>query len=177
MKSKFFSTLVIFQLFLLILNKSEADFGISRSKRHEDKTGKLTPLVVSVSTDDKNKKVKGVDLIFIVDVSGSMSGSRMTLVKESLKYMVELMNEQDSMALIKFESTASVVNGLTQMTSSNKEIITRNINNLYASGGTQIYNGLSLGLQQITKNYANGDRICSMILLSDGQDQGIILKI
>ena len=173
MKSKFFSTLVIFQLFLLILNKSEADFGISRSKRHEDKTGKLTPLVVSVSTEDKNKKVKGVDLIFIVDVSGSMSGSRMTLVKESLTYMVDLMNEQDSMALIKFESTASVVNGLTEMTLSNKAKIKTNINNLKASGGTYIYNGLSLGLQQITKNYANGDRICSMILLSDGQDGGV----
>jgi Mg-chelatase subunit ChlD len=85
--------------------------------------------------------------------------------------MVNLMTEDDNIALVKFNSAASVINGLTKMTESNKKTIINNINTkLVASGGTQIYYGLQSGLQQITKNYANGDRICSIILLSDGQD-------
>jgi hypothetical protein len=50
-----------------------------------------------------------------------MSGNRLTMVKESLKYMVNLMTEDDNIALVKFNSAASVINGLTKMTESNKK--------------------------------------------------------
>ena len=173
MKVKTIYALLLIQCFVIIFNRSVTDLEITRSKRHEDQSGKLTPLVIYAKAEDKNTKVKGVDLIFVVDDSGSMSGNRLTMVKESLKYMVNLMTEDDNIALVKFNSAASVINGLTKMTESNKKTIINNINTkLVASGGTQIYYGLQSGLQQITKNYANGDRICSIILLSDGQDGG-----
>ena len=165
-----FVTLLIIQLFSSVLDKSLANFRITRAKSHVDKTGKLTPLVVSVSTDDKKQKIKGVDLIFVVDISGSMGGTRLQLVKDSLNYIVSLMNENDSISIIKFESKASVVCNLTSMTPSNKDSIKQKINSLSVTGGTNIYTGLTLGLQQVQHDYANGDRICSIILLSDGQD-------
>ena len=96
---------------------------ITSDKNNEDKTGKLTPLVVSVSTDDKKQKIKGVDLIFVVDISGSMGGTRLQLVKDSLNYIVSLMNENDSISIIKFESKAFVICNLTPMTQSNKDSI------------------------------------------------------
>ena len=100
--------------------------------------------------------------LFIVDDSGSKRGDRLTLVKVSLKYMVNLMTENDNIVLIKFNSTASMIYELTKMINTK----------LIASGGTQIYYGLQSGLQQITKNYANGDRIYSIIFLNDGQEGG-----
>jgi len=160
------SILILINLFVLISNRAE----VARSKPDPDQTGHLTPLVATLTSEDLKKKVNGVDLIFVVDVSGSMIGDRILLVKESLKYIVSLMNEQDNMSLIIFNSTAFVINGLLQMTNENKSIIIDNINKLSAYGGTNIYSGLQYGLNQITQNYINGDRVCSMILLSDGFD-------
>ena len=57
------------------------------------------------------------------------------------------------------------------MTATNKKNLKTKINSLYASGGTNIYSGLQLGLQQVTQSYSSGNRVCSIILLSDGIDQ------
>jgi uncharacterized protein with von Willebrand factor type A (vWA) domain len=87
-------------LIVLISNANLASLEISKSKSHYEHTGSLTPLVISLSSEDKKEKIKGVDIFCIVDVSGSMSGEPLELVKESLKYLVDLMNEQDNFALI-----------------------------------------------------------------------------
>ena len=70
---------------------------------------------------DKSEKTKGVDLICVVDVSGSMSGSRINLVKESLKYLTKLMDNRDRLAIVAFTDSASVKLHLTDMTEANKE--------------------------------------------------------
>ena len=139
---------VFFLLLTHFIIKSQCalTLSINKSKRHEDKTGRFTPLVVSLSSEDKAEKVKGIDLIVIVDVSGSMSGEPIMLVKESLKYIVELMNEKDNFALVTFSSYSNIIDGLTPMTSTNKNKILLDINNLRAGGGTNIYAGLETGL-------------------------------
>ena len=91
--------------------------------------------------------------------------------------MVDLMNEQDNMALVKFDTRVTLLNGLTQMTDSNKKSIINNINTkLTDYGGTNIFLGLQKGLDQIINDYSNGERICSIILLSDGVDLDIFIS-
>ena len=165
----FLNIAIIIQI-LFKANGDSPSLTINRSKSHIDKSGNYTPLVVSLSTEDKNEKVKSVDLICIVDVSGSMSGSPINLVKESLKYLVKLMNETDNFAIVTFSSNSQIVNNLTKMTEENKNLILENIEILRASGGTNIYSGLEKGLQLLKNDYSSGDRIASMILLSDGAD-------
>ena len=115
MNIKFF-TILITQIFILVLSSDEISLTITRSKNHEEKTGKLTPLVVSISSEDRYEKQKGVDLICIVDISGSMQGEKIELVRESLQYLVKnLMNEQDNFALVVFSDSAYIIQNLTQM--------------------------------------------------------------
>ena len=65
--------LLILQLFSFSLNQdAKADLHIARSQSYSEQTGSLTPLVVELSSEDKNEKIKGVDLICVVDISGSM---------------------------------------------------------------------------------------------------------
>ena len=73
------------------------------------------------------------------------------------------MNETDNFVLVTF-------NGLAKMTKENKEIILGNINNLYTSGNTDILLGLKFELSLLNQNYSSGDRVASMILLSDGEE-------
>ena len=170
MKKSFLLLVLFLQTFFLISNKDPISLEILRARAHKDQTGNLTPLAVLLSSEDKNVKIKGVDLICIVDVSGSMSGSKIQLVIQSLKTLVNLMEEQDNMALVAFSSGARVVNGFTKMTSENKTLLINNINKIFDAGGTNIYQGLLTGLSLLTENYSSGERIASMILLSDGQD-------
>ena len=170
MRKNLFIFLILLQIFLLKSDDSNLKLSIDRSKAHEDKTGKLTPLVISLSSDDVKNKTTAADLIFVVDVSGSMWGSPIQLVKDSLNYIVDITNENDGIALITFESSAYTSQGLTRMTAANKNTLRTKINNLRASGGTNIYAGLEMGLRQITHDYSSGDRTCSIILLSDGED-------
>ena len=161
---------IISMIFYLVSNANSPTLTISRSRAHEDKSGPFTPLVVSFSTEDISTKVKPVDLICIVDISGSMYGDPINLVKQSLDYLVNLMNDTDNFALVTFSNSATLEFDLTKMTQDNKEIISTRIKNLNAFGGTNIYSGLELGLRLLTSNYSSGDRIASMILLSDGED-------
>ena len=158
------------QIFILVLNDDPVTIQINKSKKHTDQTNDLTPLIVSISSEDVDRKIHGIYFICIVDVSGSMSESKINLVKESLKYLVNTMNEEDYFALIKFSSNAYLVNGFTQMTSNNKKTIINNINNLVASGGTDIYNGLEKASELVTSDFETNGKIISMILLSDGYD-------
>ena len=154
----------------LISNAKLASLEISKSKSHYLFSQNLTPLAVSLSSEDKNEKIKDVDIICVVDVSGSMSGDRLDLVKESLNYLVNLMNEQDNFALIQFSDDADLLTPPTKMTSENKTKILDLIRNLEIIGGTNIYSGLQEGLRFIDNDYSSGKRIASMILLSDGED-------
>ena len=158
---------IISMVFSLVSNANSPTLTISRSRAHEDKSGPFTPLVVSFSTEDISTKVKPVDLICIVDISGSMYGDPLNLVKQSLDYLVNLMNDTDNFALVTFSNSATLEFNLTEMTQGNKEKISTRIKYLNAYGGTNIYSGLKLGLSLLTSNYSSGDRIASMILLSD----------
>jgi len=182
MKKMLFFSIVIFQIFKLIstydkkLNNT-LSIEITKSKSHEDQTGQLIPLVVTISSSDIDEKVKGVDIIFVVDVSGSMAGEKLDLVKESLKYLVSIMDERDRFALVTFSDSSYLINDLTKMTRDNKNEVITNINILRDIGGTNIYSGLEEGLSLLRENYTYSDNVASIILLSDGLDNYLYYQV
>ena len=63
----------------------------------KSKESQTIPAMVSFKSDNKKKETElakdvsarpGIDLICVIDVSGSMSGTKIELVKKSLKYIV-----------------------------------------------------------------------------------------
>ena len=67
-----------------------------------------TPFVINLSAPQPNEDDKkcNVDLICVIDISGSMSGEKIYQVKESLKILISLMDEKDRLCLILFETNA-----------------------------------------------------------------------
>ena len=164
-------SIIIIQIFILKTTQNSISLEINKSKSHKDQTGKLTPLVVTLSCPDIDKKTKGVDIIFVVDISGSMSDKKkLDLVKESLKYLVSIMEERDRIALVIFSDKSKIIGNLTEMTQDNKTEIINYIDNLKADGGTNIYSGLEDGLSLLKENYTDSDNVASIVLLSDGWD-------
>ena len=114
---------ILVGLLVFISNKDSPSLVIERSRSHADQTQNLTPLVVTLSIEDKFEKMSDVDLICILDVSGSMSGNKIQLAKESLKILVNFMTEKDNLALITFSDYPEIINEFTQMTPENKTML------------------------------------------------------
>lgn len=107
-----------------------------------------------------------VDLIIVVDESGSMSWyNRMTNTKNAAMEIVSQMKENDRCAIIGFTFTPNVKQYLT----SDKSLLENAVNNLRAGGGTYIYTGIDSAIDMFDK-MSNDDRQKYIILISDGED-------
>ena len=131
-----------------------------------------TPFVLNLSTPqpDENDKKCNVDLICVIDISGSMMGEKIYQVKESLKILISLMEEKDRLCLILFNSSAENFFNLEFLTKKNKEILEGKINQINAHGGTNILSGLKMAVEVIKNQTYNEKRVSSILLLSDGCD-------
>ena len=62
----------------------------------------------SFNVESMNNSLRpSIDLICVIDKSGSMKGEKMFLVKDTLKYLVELLNEKDRISIVEFEAVAN----------------------------------------------------------------------
>lgn len=110
-----------------------------------------------------------VDLVTVLDVSGSMAGTKLALLKRAMGFVIQNLGPSDRLAVIAFSSAARRVFPLRRMYDSGKQEALQAVNSLIANGGTNIAEGLKKGAKVMTdRKYKNP--VSSIILLSDGQD-------
>lgn len=86
----------------------------------------ILPAVVSVRTkEDENPESENedrapIDLICVVDRSGSMEGEKIQLVRDTLIYLLELMGDNDRLCVIDFDDHATRLTHLARTTPENK---------------------------------------------------------
>ena len=126
---------------------------------------KNTPFVINLSTPqpDENDKKCNVDLICVIDISGSMYGEKIYQVKESLKILLNLMDERDRLCLILFDDRAENFFYLQYLTKENKKILEDKINRIESRGGTNILSGLEMAID-VLKNQDNNKKSISSII-------------
>jgi Ca-activated chloride channel family protein len=122
---------------------------------------------VGVATPAKSpSERKPANLVFLVDVSGSMSGAdRLDLAKQSLKILVDNLRPSDTVALVTYAGSSGVVLPATPLTA--KATIVRAIDRLGAGGSTAMGAGLDLAYREAMKGTTQG-AIARVIVLSDG---------
>ena len=125
-------------------------------------------LKVSLSGQNiDSKKRVPINLAIVIDKSGSMSGQRIEKAREAAILAVNMLNENDTLSIVAYDSEARVIVPATKV--DNKLRIIGLINeNIYASGGTALFAGLSKGIKQV-ENQLTKDKVNRIILLSDGQ--------
>ncbi|HOT90530.1 MAG TPA: VWA domain-containing protein [Anaerolineae bacterium] len=110
-----------------------------------------------------------LNMALVVDCSTSMSGARIQNVKIAAADLLENLAPTDRLALITFNDRAEVL--------APSELVenARNFKSAIASmipgGGTEIYQGLLAGLNEV-KRYAAADMVNHVILLTDGRTYG-----
>lgn len=135
--------------------------------------------ILNITSPDTISKKCNVDLICVIDISGSMNKEKLTLVKDSLKTIISLMDKNDRMALILFNDKSTQYLDLSYLSDETKKLYKAKIDGITARGGTNILSGLEKAVillkeQQNNKiSEENSNRISSVILLSDGNDNDL----
>jgi Ca-activated chloride channel family protein len=113
---------------------------------------------------------QGSDYIFVLDVSGSMSGKLGTLVA-GVKQTIKTFRPQDRFRIVVFndesrELTKTWLPATPEQVDHAVELLDR----AQSGGGTNLYSGLKRGLDSL-----DSDRVTSMILVTDGvTNKGIV---
>jgi Ca-activated chloride channel family protein len=106
------------------------------------------------------------NLVFLLDVSGSMSHpKKLPLVKESLRLLVEQLEESDHIAIVVYAGAAGVV--LPATSAANKDRILQAIDRLQPGGSTNGALGIRLAYDIARENRVPGG-VNRVILCTDG---------
>ena len=106
------------------------------------------------------------DIIFVLDISGSMSGDKLDRVKSDSKELVSslLSNQNNRAALITFDSSSQIVSELTN----DEELLTSEIDNLQDTGSTNYYQAL-VNVDNLLQDYQKeSGREMIVLFLTDG---------
>ncbi len=118
------------------------------------------------------------DVVFLVDTSGSQSGSPIVQSKELMRQFIQGLNPQDTFTIIDFaNSTTHLSDKPLANTPQNRQKALNYINRLNANGGTELMNGIDTVLNFPA---APAGRLRSVVLLTDGligDDEQIIGEI
>jgi Ca-activated chloride channel family protein len=109
------------------------------------------------------------NLVLVIDRSTSMQGKRLEYVKAAAHTIIEGLTDQDTLAVVTFSDRAETVVPSAHVTDA---VRTRSqIAAVWASGGTEILQGLQAGLAQ-ARRFHTGDALSQIILLTDGHTYG-----
>jgi hypothetical protein len=117
-----------------------------------------------------------IDLVLVIDVSGSMTGEKIKLVKKTMNFLLTQLQENDRISIITFSNSASKICGLRNASISGKQRLESLIDSLTAKGGTNLVAGLQLGLQ-VLKSRKIINTNSGIILLTDGIDSKGVTSI
>ena len=125
------------------------------------------------------EKVLNKNLIFVLDSSGSMSGTKIQQTKEAARFVINHLEENDRFAIIDFDDGVSLLAPeLLPAQSANRAKALKFIDEIQDSGGTNINEALLQALKMVR----SGDRPNYILFLTDGQptvgatDTGAILR-
>lgn len=156
----------------------EVDAGLLSFRPRTDRDGYF--MLVTRPGKDLKLKVVAKDVIFVIDVSGSMGGEKIVQARDALQYCINMLNPGDRFEIISFSSRVRSFQGkLNRVEEDVLENARYFVNNLSASGGTNIDAAMSKAL---SLKAGSDERPTSIVFLTDGlptegeQDIGRLVK-
>jgi Ca-activated chloride channel family protein len=131
--------------------------------------------------DIANEKRPASNLVFLLDVSGSMMpGERLPLVKQAMRLLVDKLTEKDRVAIVVYAGGSGLA--LNSTSGNEKEKILRALEELQAGGSTNGAEGIELAYKVAADNFIKGG-VNRVILATDGDfnvgvtNQGDLIRL
>ncbi len=110
-----------------------------------------------------------LNICLVLDRSTSMQGEKMDILKSTAVQLMRNMRPEDVMSIVAFSARAEVI--VPASISLDRRRQENNIQMMRASGGTEIYQGLEAGMNEIRRSL-DPSRVNHIILLTDGETYG-----
>ncbi len=111
---------------------------------------------------------KPVDVVAVLDTSGSMGGDKITSARNSLVEFVKLLDDNDRLSVITFNSRVITLTPLSRVGDQRDEVV-RRVSGVIEGGNTKLYD-VTLQAYEALKQDGDPKRIRAIVLLTDGQD-------
>ncbi|KAJ7557848.1 hypothetical protein O6H91_04G012300 [Diphasiastrum complanatum] len=144
--------------------REESELNVEQGSKHvaDNTVGVQSPFAYPCSRAP-------LDLVTVLDVSGSMAGTKLLLLKHAMAFVVQNLSPADRLSVIAFSSTAKRLFPLRRMVPEGRQAALQAIDALISTGGTNIGEGLRKG-SKVLKDRREHNPVASIMLLSDGQD-------
>jgi Ca-activated chloride channel family protein len=110
-----------------------------------------------------------LNLCLVLDRSTSMQGMRLQQVKEATRQIIDKLQPEDALSLVAFSDRAEVL--LPSQINVDKAMAKSIASTIQPGGGTEMLQGLLVGLNEIDRNRSDTS-VNHLILLTDGQTYG-----
>jgi len=128
-------------------------------------------LVTMVAPEHEQDDRSGIDCVCVMDVSGSMQGDKISLVRKSMRRLVKCLSAKDRVCLVTFDTNVTTVMDFTKMDAAGKEMAKNLIKKLRAGSSTNLVGGLTTGIEKLRTLFEQGtiNEVSSVLLFTDGQ--------
>lgn len=113
-----------------------------------------------------------VDLVTVLDISGSMSGAKLQMLKRAMRLVISSLSSADRLAIVAFSSSPQRLLPLKRMTSSGQKTARRIIDHLTCGQGTSVGEALRKAAK-VLEDRREKNPVASIMLLSDGHDERV----
>jgi uncharacterized protein YegL len=127
----------------------------------------MTSIKAPTYEPESEEKSAPVEIVCVIDKSGSMSGEKIKLVKASLHFMVQQLKAQDHISIVTFDSEVETLLGITQMNMDGKELAKKKIDTIVDGSCTNLSGGIFQGYD-VLQDRVDSTKVCSMLLFTDG---------
>ena len=131
-----------------------------------NKDTNLLVLGYATAPEDKSVREKGANLVFLIDVSGSMDDpDKLPLLQSAFGELVEQLGEKDRISIVTYSGQEEVV--LEGQSGSNQREIMQAVRGLKADGSTNGEAGLRMAYEIAQKHFIEGG-VNRIVMASDG---------
>jgi len=111
---------------------------------------------------------KPVDLVVVMDISGSMRGDKITTARASLMQFVEKLDDKDRLQIMLFSSDISILTPLSPLGEKRQRVLD-SVSGIFEQGDTRLYDAtLAAYLSLLAEG--DPDHIRAIVVLTDGRD-------
>jgi Ca-activated chloride channel family protein len=134
----------------------------------QDTAEKNLQLLVRLSAPQtQNLKRTPLSLAIVIDRSGSMGTDNMMAALDCTRDLVNRLHDEDEVSVVSYDTQVEVEMELMSAREA-KQYIVSSLAHIHARGGTDLHSGWLKGVEMLAHR-SNGNRMCRVMLLSDGQ--------
>ncbi|XP_047049090.1 uncharacterized protein LOC124654103 isoform X2 [Lolium rigidum] len=130
-------------------------------------------VMIEITGGDYSRDRPGLDLVAVVDVSGSMQGDKIQQVKTAMQFVIRKLGPMDRLSVITYSDVATVLWRLQLITEDSQGKLQDLIYKLEPSGGSNIWDGLQVGLHVLDNRSVCVGRVAAIMLISGGKQTNV----